>query len=257
MKTSVLLIVFTLCVNGLWSQCNPKVKILIPEGYSLVKDLEISMERSSDSTQTYTFLLNNLSEYQLLFVEEDNFKNIVSYELFENAHLLGSNYSKATNLFYPSFNFKCAKTATYELKVKKIANKKYCGHCLLLLKKAETSQKVVNTEKEGKKDVYLIVDESPFFVEGKGIEAFQEWVAKNIVYPEEAKKNGIVGKVFVQFVVNSKGKVEGVKIIRSVDPILDNEAVRVISSSPIWYKPGYLKGEAVNVALTIPIYFKN
>jgi TonB family protein len=62
------------------------------------------------------------------------------------------------------------------------------------------------------------------------------------------------GKVFVNFVVNSNGKVDRAKVVRSIDPDLDAEAIRVVNSLPDW-TPGRQRGEAVDVSYTIPISF--
>ena len=83
----------------------------------------------------------------------------------------------------------------------------------------------------------------------------RKYIAQNIQYPEIAKENGIQGKVFVQFVVNQKGEVEQVKVVRGVDPSLDKEAVRVIQSLPKW-KPGSQRGKPVKVSFTVPINFQ-
>jgi TonB family protein len=104
------------------------------------------------------------------------------------------------------------------------------------------------------KDLFVVVEEMPSF-QGKGGEGFREYLAQNIIYPEEAKKNGITGKVFVQFTVNSKGEVIDVKVTRGVSPSLDAEAVRVVQSSPLW-DPGKQKGKPVDVQFTFPIDFK-
>lgn len=77
------------------------------------------------------------------------------------------------------------------------------------------------------------VEEQATF-QGGDISSFQAWVQKNLVYPPIAVENGIFGKVIVQFVVNTRGDVTDVKILRGVDPSLDNETVRVIMSSPKW-----------------------
>ena len=74
-------------------------------------------------------------------------------------------------------------------------------------------------------------------------------------YPQIAKENGIQGRVFVAFVVNQKGQVEQVKVVRGVDPALDREAVRVISNLPAW-KPGSQRGKPVRVSFTVPINFQ-
>jgi TonB family protein len=103
-------------------------------------------------------------------------------------------------------------------------------------------------------DKYVVIEEMPSF-QGKGGEGFREYLAKNVTYPEDAKKNGITGKVFVQFTVNTKGEVTDVKVVRGVSPSLDKEAVRVVTSSPLW-TPGKQKGEPVDVQFTFPIDFK-
>jgi TonB family protein len=101
--------------------------------------------------------------------------------------------------------------------------------------------------------VFYIVEEMPDF-QGKGIEGFREWVAQNLRYPENAVKNNITGRVFVQFVVRSDGSVDSVIVVRGVNPDLDNEAVRVVNSSPKW-TPGKQRGIPVNVKYTFPITF--
>lgn len=83
----------------------------------------------------------------------------------------------------------------------------------------------------------------------------RKFIAINVKYPKEARENGIEGKVYVQFVVNKTGKVVESKIVRSVDPILDAEAIRVINLLPDW-KPAENKGEKVSVHFTVPISFK-
>jgi len=76
-----------------------------------------------------------------------------------------------------------------------------------------------------------------------------------VVYPEIAKENGIQGRVFVQFIVNSKGEVANVMVARSIDSLLDREAVRVIQSLTGW-TPGKQRGKAVCVSFTVPINFQ-
>ena len=102
-------------------------------------------------------------------------------------------------------------------------------------------------------DVYFLVEEMPTF-QGGNAGAFRKYIAENLNYPKEALGKGISGKVFVQFWVNGKGKVKNVKVVRGVDPLLDKEAVRVVTESPLW-KPGKQDGETVKVAYTFPIVF--
>jgi protein TonB len=102
-------------------------------------------------------------------------------------------------------------------------------------------------------EVFFIVEDMPSF-QGKGQEGFREFISKNLRYPEIAAENGISGKVYVQFAVNSKGKVVDAVVVRGVDPALDKEAVRVVISSPSW-APGKQRGKPVKVQFTFPINF--
>lgn len=102
-------------------------------------------------------------------------------------------------------------------------------------------------------NVYTEVDEMAEFP--GGIPAVQEFIQKNLTYPKSAEENGIEGRVFVQFIVSKEGKVTQAKVVRSVSPELDEEALRVINLLPEW-TPAKLDGKEVNVQFTIPINFK-
>ncbi|PKP23092.1 MAG: hypothetical protein CVU05_01170 [Bacteroidetes bacterium HGW-Bacteroidetes-21] len=97
------------------------------------------------------------------------------------------------------------------------------------------------------------VDKMPEYKGGQ--EAMMKFLVENIKYPEDAKNKGIQGKVFVNFVVSKTGKIQDVSVAQSVNPLLDAEAVRVISSMPNW-TPGEDKGKKVDVQITLPINFK-
>ncbi|MBN2596462.1 energy transducer TonB [Labilibaculum sp.] len=101
-------------------------------------------------------------------------------------------------------------------------------------------------------EVYVIVDDMPEFP-GGNLE-LQRYIAMSVRYPIEAQQKGITGRVFVTFVINKDGRAVGVRIIRSADPLLDAEAIRVVRCMPEW-KPGRQEGELVNVSYTIPITF--
>ena len=100
---------------------------------------------------------------------------------------------------------------------------------------------------------YPLVDVKPTFNGGDANE-FSKWVNQNLHYPEEAKKQGIQGKVLVQFTVEPDGSVQNVKLIRGVHPLLDNEALRVVSASPKW-TPGSQNGQSVRVTFSFPFWF--
>lgn len=103
-------------------------------------------------------------------------------------------------------------------------------------------------------DVYEVVENMPEFPDG-GMPGLMKYLSANIRYPEAAHKAGTQGRVTVQFVVGKDGSIGNVGILRGVDPNLDAEAIRVISSMPKW-KPGTQKGEPVNVRYTVPVMFR-
>ncbi len=82
-----------------------------------------------------------------------------------------------------------------------------------------------------------------------------KFLQNTVKYPKEAQDKGIQGKVYVQFVVKSDGTVADAKVVNSVDPLLDAEALRVVKAMPKW-KPGMQSGKAVNVKYNIPISFR-
>jgi protein TonB len=107
-------------------------------------------------------------------------------------------------------------------------------------------------QEKKKGNVYYTADEMPVYPGGEA--ALRNFLVKNINYPEKAKKEGKTGKVYVEFVVNKKGKVTDAKVAKGVCPELDAEALRVISLLDKW-TPGKKKGKPVKVAFTLPIQF--
>ncbi len=88
-----------------------------------------------------------------------------------------------------------------------------------------------------------------------GDTAILGYVARQTKYPEEAKVKGIQGKVMVKFVVEKDGTVSNVKVLKSADPLLDAEAVKVVESLPAFAKPGKVAGKNVRVYFVLPITF--
>ena len=129
-------------------------------------------------------------------------------------------------------------------------NTKLFGLFLVLLVCLPSQQKPV--EKVDSDGVYLMPDQLPEFP--GGIQAMMKFLSTNIKYPVEAQKKGISGRVIVQFVIMEDGTLDQAKVIRGVDPLLDEEALRVVKSMPKW-KPGMDRGEAVKVRFTAPIMF--
>lgn len=116
---------------------------------------------------------------------------------------------------------------------------------------AQTPVVVQKNDVEG--TVYDVVDEMPIY--GKSQSDLSTYLASTIKYPQEAKVKNIQGKVFISFVVTKTGDVANVKVKKSVNTLLDAEAVRVVSAMPKW-TPGKIKNETVNVNFVLPINFK-
>ena len=102
-------------------------------------------------------------------------------------------------------------------------------------------------------EIFVIVEENPQFPDG-GTAGLLQYLGKNIKYPTIPQENGTQGRVTVQFVVNKDGSIVDVKVIRGVDPYLDKEAVRVISTMPKWI-PGKQRGVPVRCKFTVPVTF--
>jgi periplasmic protein TonB len=100
---------------------------------------------------------------------------------------------------------------------------------------------------------HLIVEDQPKF--GKGMEDFYKYVSKNIEYPKQARRIGVEGKVFVQFVVDKDGSLSDIKVLKGIGAGCDEEAVRVLKESPKW-NPGKQRGRPVRVRMSLPIFFK-
>ncbi|MFL3045114.1 MAG: energy transducer TonB [Candidatus Neomarinimicrobiota bacterium] len=100
-----------------------------------------------------------------------------------------------------------------------------------------------------KDSIYLNVEKMPIIKGGFAA------VGKKIKYPNIAKQMGMQGVVYIGFIVNSEGKVEDPKILKSVAKILDEEAIRVVEKE-IEFEPGYQEGKAVPVRFVLPIKFK-
>ncbi len=87
-----------------------------------------------------------------------------------------------------------------------------------------------------------------------GEKARIEYLLNNIKYPDEAKKKGVQGTVYITFVVEADGSITNPKVLRGFDKLCDEEAYRVIKAMPKW-EPGSQKGKLVRVQFNLPIKF--
>lgn len=108
-------------------------------------------------------------------------------------------------------------------------------------------------EEEEVDEIFTIVEDQP--APDGGMAAFYQFVQKKLKYPAQARRMGIEGKVFVQFVVDKDGTLTEVKAVKGIGAGCDEEAVRVIEGAPKW-KPGKQRGRSVKVRMILPITFK-
>jgi len=110
----------------------------------------------------------------------------------------------------------------------------------------------VTAEIPPEEKIFIVVEENPEFPGGNS--ALFKFISENVIYPDEAQKNNIQGKVILKFVVEPDGSVGKILILRGIDPLLDNEAIRVVKALPK-FRPGRQGGVAVPVWFSIPIFF--
>ena len=101
--------------------------------------------------------------------------------------------------------------------------------------------------------IFQVVELLPEFP--GGMAELMKYLQKNLRYPQICKEQGVQGRVIVQFVVNTDSTITDVNVIKSVNPHLDEEAVRVVKAMPKW-NPGKQRGELVRVRFTLPVTFR-
>ena len=122
---------------------------------------------------------------------------------------------------------------------------------------ADTSQIIVLGEIEGvggqDSDIFEVVEDQASFP--GGMDALRTFLVNNLHYSIEAQEKGIQGKVILNFVVEKDGSLSDIRVLRGIDPLLDEEAVRVVKRMPRWI-PGKNKGEIVRARFTLPVAFQ-
>lgn len=115
------------------------------------------------------------------------------------------------------------------------------------------SVSVAQNQETPEKRVFDVVEKMPEFPGGSA--GLMKWLSDNVKYPAKAEEGGIQGRVVCTFVIERDGSVTDVRVARSIDPLLDNEAVRVLSKMPKW-NPGTQGGKPVRVKYTVPVTFR-
>ncbi|ANQ49455.2 TonB family protein [Flammeovirga sp. MY04] len=111
----------------------------------------------------------------------------------------------------------------------------------------------VEEEEEAVEEIFEIVEDPAGFPGGMG--KFYKWVGKNMKYPSQAKRMGVEGKVYVQFVVDKDGTLTDIKVVRGIGAGCDEAAINVLKKAPKW-KPGKQRGRPVKQRMVLPISFK-
>ena len=111
----------------------------------------------------------------------------------------------------------------------------------------------VQKEDSGNNGIFQVVEQQPEFP--GGMAELMKYLEKNLRYPQICKEQGVQGRVFLQFVVNTDSTISNIEVVKSVNPHLDKEAVRVVSSMPKWV-PGRQRGKPVRARFILPITFR-
>ena len=132
------------------------------------------------------------------------------------------------------------------------------GILKLDLQNVKVERETVSQPESGKagEEIFFVVEDVPHYP--GGLTALKRYLAEHVKYPPKARKKGVSGTVWVNFTVDENGKVKDVYVDKthSLDPLLDKEAIRVVSSLPKW-TPGKQRGETVPVELSVPVEFRS
>lgn len=137
-------------------------------------------------------------------------------------------------------------------KIAPVTSKLVIGDGQAVQKDANVTEALPQVTADKDTTVLRTVEQIPEFP--GGIVQFMKWLTRNLRYPPQAQQQKIQGKVVVSFIINKDGSISSPKVVKSVDPLLDNEAMRVIKMMPRW-KPGMDKGVTCRTMFAIPVNF--
>jgi TonB family protein len=223
-----------------------------------LKDFQINLEPNSEARHSlvlskyikysFSFYQNEPNQFEVKLLENKTKKPVTPSSIEVNDKIRSSEYTINETgvylLFVKNNSTKQAKTVTVLSFIERIDE-------------SENAETIVNTQPEYKDvtDVYFTVEKMPKFKDKENkIKDFNNYVEKEMQYPQEALNENIEGKVYVQFTVSKDGYLKDAKVVRGSHPALDQEALRIVYSSPKW-EPGTQKGKAVDVIFTFPIIF--
>lgn len=120
----------------------------------------------------------------------------------------------------------------------------------VIIHKQDSVTTTLTNKQTGKVETFTYVEQMP-----QAPYDVNAYLAKNMIYPEDAKQEGVSGKVIVKFIIRANGNIDSVYLARGIYPSIDKEALRLITGMPPW-KPGILNDKPVDVHYTMPVIFK-
>jgi len=275
-------IIFCISIFLLFSQIKAKAQdkneilniLLENTENTYLKDLKVKLKPQSFTEFSIVFSKN--TTYQISFFPDNNIM-VNLYKNKSNKSLIPKHSKIENNIITNEYDIN--ETAVYTIEVKNKTNDAIiCGVLISFVKKfnqtesqekgvAITSQGSSKKEKNSSlkekskpsiEEIFFVVEEMPKFRYKEGDKIFtdfNDYIKYKINYPPEAKEQKIEGRVYVQFTVNKEGYIQDANIMRGAHPALNQEALRIIYSSPRW-KPGTQRGHKVNVSFTFPVVFK-
>lgn len=118
---------------------------------------------------------------------------------------------------------------------------------------AQDTEVKLKEVKAKSEQIFVVVEEMPIF-KGGDVNTFRKWVQERVRYPDELIAQKVEGKVYIMFVVEPDGSVTNVKIMRGLNPLLDEDSIKVVESAPKW-KPGMQREVPVRVRFSITIEY--
>ena len=205
----------------------------------------------------------SLGRYKALLLAEVSGHKILAANNFNESltkkrfNMMTKKTTLKTKIIFPLFAFATlfASSIIFSCNTEDIQKEMESSEPEILEKKAtiiDNDSETVPSSENLKGRIYYVVEGMPEFPGGE--EALRKFISQNVTYPKEAEEKKIQGRVYIKFVISADGYVRNVEVARGVDPLLDQEALRVVESLPKW-TPGKQDGDNVNVTLTVPINF--
>lgn len=257
---TTLLILLSLCnINSFAQKKDPILKKLLNAAgdKAYLKDFQMNLESGGEARYSLVLSKNTIYSFSVYQNEPNQFE----IKLFDNKSKEPKipTSSKEVNNKITSLEYTIKETGVYHLFITN--NSSVTSETVVLLAFADKIEETIDLKepektKEEPESVYFKVDEMPKFKDKENkLKNFNDFIKAELKYPRDAIENKIEGQVSVQFTIGKNGYIKDAKVAREVHPSLDQEALRIIYSSPKW-ESGIKDGNPVDVVLTFPIVFK-